>query len=286
VSGAIVITGCDAAHYDLAADLLASLRDACVNQLTIGFIHVGDVPVPPAIEMVADQVVHVSDDRFLRDQRRGFRLAYLSVKARLPEFFPGYEVYVWLDGDTWVQNAEGLGQVIESARHGDVCMHPERDPNYTIQDHSRVYLSYVYGLLYGPDEASRYVDYASINSGVFAARATSPLWRLWLEALEEVRERAGERADIHFSDQIPLHRLVVSGRLTLAPLRAVNNWLTMLSLPAVNFERKKLLAPTYPFEEINIIHLIGDTKNKSYRLGDSGREITFRYRDIKALFGG
>lgn len=282
---AIVVTGCDAAHYELATDLLASLRDACGEAVTIGFIHVGDVPVPSAIETVADHLFHVSDDRFLSDQRRGFRLAYLGIKARLPEFFPGYEVYIWLDGDTWVQNAAGLGQIVESAQYADICMHPERDPNYTIQDHSRVYLRYVYELLYGPDEANRYVDHASINSGVFAAKATSPLWRLWQEALEDVRARAGDRADIHFSDQIPLHRLVVSGQLTLAPLRAVNNWLTMLSLPAVNFERKRLLAPTYPFEEINIIHLIGDTKHKRYRLGDSGREITFRYRDIKALFG-
>ena len=282
----IVVTGCDAAHYELATDLLASLRDACGEAVTIGFIHIGDDLVPPEIVSKTDAMVHVSDDPLLSGQRRGFRLAYLGVKPRMPEYFPGYDTYIWLDGDTWVQNVVGLDQLIHCAGLADICMHPELDPNYFAQFYPRQYMYDVYASIYGPDEAIRCAGHHMLNCGVFAARASSPIWRLWSDALTDMVERSRGRDDVYFSDQIPLHRLVVSGQLTLAPLRAVNNWLTMLSLPAVNFERKRLLAPTYPFEEINIIHLIGDTKHKHFRLGDSGREITFRYRDIKALFGG
>jgi len=96
------VTGCDSAHFDLAADLVASLRDASGLAVTIGFIHVGDDPLPPAIAERVDHVAQVTGDRFHAEQRRGFRLAYLMVKPRIPELFPGYDAYIWLDGDTWV----------------------------------------------------------------------------------------------------------------------------------------------------------------------------------------
>lgn len=286
MSGAIVVTGCDAAHYDLATDLLTSLRDACGGEVTIGFIHVGDDPVPQAIETAADHIVHVADDRFLGDGRRGFRIAYLAIKPRIPEFFPGYDVYIWLDGDTWVQNPVGLDQLVHCAGLADICMHPELDPNYYAQIYPRQYMYDVYASIYGPQEAARCAGRHMLNSGVFAARADSSVWALWRKALADVRDSLGERQDAYFSDQIPLHRLIVDGRVSVHPLRAINNWLLYLGAPMLNLERRRLLAPSFPHEEINIIHLVSISKDARYRVGDSGREITFRYRDIKALFGG
>ncbi|HLK24383.1 MAG TPA: hypothetical protein VKT30_06985 [Caulobacteraceae bacterium] len=280
----LIVTGCDANHYDLVADLVASLRDARGSRVEIGFVHVGEDPVPPSIANHVDHIAEVPDRDFEAKPRRGFRLAYLSVKARLPEFFPGYEVYVWLDGDTWVQNPVGLDEIAYCAGLADVCMHPERDVNYMLADPSRNYLYDVYRRIYGEEEANRYNLHASINSGVFGATASSPLWKLWRDALADVRDRGNDSAEVHFSDQIPVHRLIVSGRLSWLPLRSVNNWLTMLCRPAIHLQRRRLVVPTYPNEEINIIHLIHDTKDATFGLGEGGRQITLRYRDIKALF--
>jgi hypothetical protein len=44
------------------------------------------------------------------------------------------------------------------------------------------------------------------------------------------------------------------------------------------------VAPTYPYEEINILHLTGATKDMTFPLSADGREISLRYRSIKALF--
>ncbi|HLI67836.1 MAG TPA: hypothetical protein VKU90_15840 [Caulobacteraceae bacterium] len=283
MTGAIVVTGCDANHFELAIDLLTSLRDARGRDVTIGFIHVGDEALPPAIRDAADRVVHVADPDHESRSIRGFRLAYLGVKARLPDYFPGFDTYVWLDGDTWVQNAVGLDHIVNAAGYSDLCVHPERDPNYDWGGGPEHYLKFVYNELYGDVEAERFAGVASFNSGVFGARASSPLWPLWPAELDALRLRwAG--ADVHFSDQIPMHRLVASHQIAITPLRSVNNWLCFCCLPAVNLQRRKLHAPTYPFEEINIVHLIGDTKDRRFRLGDSEREITLRYRDIRALF--
>ena len=280
----IVVTGCDEAHHPLAAELLTSLRNVCGRSVTIGFVQVGDATPPEAITAAADHVAQVRDADFRSETRQGLPLAYLGVKARLPELFPGYETYVWLDGDTWLQNAAGLGQISHAANLADIAMHPELDPNYYGTHYPHEHMRVVYTRIYGADEAQRCLDRPMLNSGVFAARAESPVWALWRAALADVRERAKTRPDIWFSDQIPLHRLVVFGQVTVSPLRAVNNWLVGLCPPAVNLERKRLLAPSPPYEEINILHLIGRSKVTRFQLGDSGRELTFRYTDIRALF--
>jgi hypothetical protein len=280
----IVVTGCDLNHYVLVEDLIASLRDGCGAGVEIGFIHIGEDPIPASIAERVDRIAHVPDGEFRSMKPKGLPLAFLNVKPRIPEFFPGFDVYVWLDGDTWVQNPLGLDQLIEASRYADVCMHPEKDPNYRLSgEGSRQYLLSTYTAIYGPDEAAHGSSFSDINAGVFAAAAASPLWPLWKAALEDVRARSRDRDGVYFSDQIPLHRLLVSGQLSLAPLRAVNNWLALFATPAINLQRRRLLAPSYPFEEINIIHLAGESKNMRFTMPD-GSAISLRYREIKALF--
>ena len=63
----------------------------------------------------------------------------------------------------------------------------------------------------------------------------------------------------------------------------MNNWLALFATPAINLQRRRLLAPSYPFEEINIIHLAGESKNMQFTMPD-GSAISLRYREIKALF--
>jgi hypothetical protein len=279
----IVITGCDAAHYELVIDLLNSLTDAGREGLAVGFVHVGDDAVPPAIEAAVDYVAPVTDDVFQAQQLSGLRLSYLMVKARLPEFFPGYDTYVWLDGDTWVQNRVGLDQIIHCAQLADLCAHPEIDPNYFREPIPTDRLVKLYGGLY-PADAEDHVRLPMFNSGVFAARASSPLWSLWRETMTAARKPMAETPDLYFSDQVPLHRLIATGAVSVHPLMAVNNWLAHAALPSIDLARRRLTTPAYPHQEINILHLTWVTKDNRYRLPNSDRLITFRYRHIKALF--
>ena len=284
MSETIVVTGCDSAHYELVIDLLTSLTDAGREGLAVGFVHIGDDTVPPEIEAAVDCVVHITDDAFFANNLRGFRLAYLAVKPRLPEFFPGYQTYIWLDGDTWVQNRVGLDQIIQSARFRGLCAHPELDPNYFRVAIPSPRLTSLYGALYGEDEAAQHVQLPMFNAGVFAAKAESPLWVLWRAALEEIHQRIAQSPGLYFSDQVPLHHLIASGRLSVHPLRAINNWMVHAAAPALNLKSKRLVAPTYPYEEINVVHLTWITKDLKFPIDDGGREISFRYRDVKAHF--
>ena len=250
---AIVVTGCDANHFELATDLLTSLRDQRGQDITIGFIHVGTEPLPAEITQMADHVAHVPDEPDV-GRRRGYALARLVVKPKIPEFFPGFDTYVWLDGDTWLQNAVGIDHLLHCAQLADICMAPEADPDYFRRQVPDPHTINVYLSLFGREEMERHVHFTMLNAGVFSARADSRMWAKWKQALSELREHANEQ-NPYFSDQIPLHRLVSLGELTVHPLKAVNNWLAYHAYPAFNFERRRLLTPTFPHQEINILYL-------------------------------
>jgi len=280
----IVVTAGDANYDDLVEDLIDSLPGRAERTFDLAYVRLGGDHAPAAIAARVDRLAMPPRDDGWIPGAKGFELAFRGLKARLPELFPGYDIYVWLDGDTWVQNAAGIPELAEASAHADIAIHPELDVHYLSQPVPNDYTLMVYDRIYGPEEARLYTRRPMVNSGVFAARAGSPLWARWREALMDSRERQTGRTETFYSDQIPLHRLIHSGALTVRPLRAVNNWMVLMAMPVLNFQRRRLLVPTPPHEEIHILHLVGAAKDSIYQVGDTGRTMSFRYRDVRALF--
>lgn len=281
--GLLVVTACDEAHYPLAEDLVASLRSANDRRFRIGFIQMGDVAPPPWLIENVDEFKVASGDGEVHGRDEGFLVARLAIKARLPEYFPGYDTYVWMDSDTWVQDAAGVLQVAHQARDADISIHPQIDPDYWRCEFPDDYTLSVYERIFGPDIQARYARRPMLNNGVFGARAGSPLWGLWRDLLVEVRARQNGAQQRFFSDQIPLHYLIYSRDLSISPLRAVNNWLVLHAEPAFHGPTGMLTTPTWPRRKINILHLVGPAKDQQYPLGASS--TTLRYCDMRANFG-
>ena len=279
----IVATACDAAHFALAEDLLRSLHRLKERAFKIGFIQVGENAAPAALVNMADEARVASNWGAQLKENEGFAVAYLAIKPRLPEFFPGYDTYVWLDSDTWVQNSAGIAHIVDHVHLADICVHPQLDPNYWGCLYPDNYTVRVYDLIFGADVRRQYFRYPMINAGVFGAAAQSPLWERWTNLLGEIRDKLQDQENRFFSDQIPLHRLIYSGALRPYPLRAVDNWLVQHAVPRLDLANGRLTAPSFPYEEINIVHLVGAAKSMEYRLGEL--RISLRYRDIIEKFG-
>lgn len=287
----IVVTGCDANHYGLAQGLIASLSEIADRTFDIGFVQVDSTPAPAEITDSVQRLHVLVPDNLEIWGGKGFLLAALAVKARLPEFFPGYDVYVWLDGDTWIQQAAGLDEIISQAAMADVCINPQIDRAYFKCNYPDDYTAKVYVALFGRATAERMVRRVMFNSGVFAAQASSPLWEAWRDLLYDVRDRIAADDDRFFSDQIPLHYLIHMGRLRAHPMRAVNNWLVLHGPPIVEPRTGRLLTPYAPHEVINIVHLIGSSKRLTCRVGGRTFPLTYAgFRDmslyVRSLSGG
>lgn len=277
----IVITGCDSNHFWLAEGLIQSLRAITARAFHIGFAQVGDIAPAAAIRDGVDVYRTVSVDDAPHQPGQGFLLAALAVKSRLPELFPGYDVYIWLDGDTWVQNSMGLDELILNAHAANICINPQIEPDYFMCEFPDQYTIDVYTGLFGEARTKTYVRRAMVNSGVFSATAGSPLWARWTDLLMTLREQLRHRTDRFFSDQIPLHYLIFSGQITMYPLRSVNNWLVAHAMPGFHSVTGHLLVPSHPHEEINIVHLLGPAKNQTVTAHE--REYGLTYQGMQAF---
>ncbi|MFI4977028.1 MAG: hypothetical protein ACHP84_21050 [Caulobacterales bacterium] len=280
----LVVTGCDAAHHGLAGELLESLHDLPSRSFDIGFVQLGPAPLPYDIRAGVDLVASVDDTAFRQAGGGGYALAYLAVKPRLPAYFPGYDTYVWMDGDTWVQDGAGIEDYVRAAETADIAIHPECDLNYVAELRPSNRTLFIYRRQFPDADLNVLARYPMINSGVFAAKATSPLWAKWLDVLEEVRRRSAGKTDAYYSDQIPLHWLIFKRRITIAVLPAVDNWQLYTMPPRIDLVRRRLVAAVPPYDDIRIMHLSGATKQIAYRHKDWGRDVSFRYREIKAFF--
>jgi hypothetical protein len=282
----LVVTGCDAAHYGLASELLESLNDLPERAFDIGFLQVGVTPLPDDIRDRADHIVWVDDAVFRHVPRSGYAVAYLGVKAALPEYFPGYETYVWLDGDTWVQDSAGIDDLVEASGAADVALHPECDINYLSEIRPSERTMSIYRRLFPELAGTDLPKFAMINSGVFAAKAGSPLWARWRASLDSIRERSATEPNLYFSDQIPLHSLIFTRQLSVSAMPAETNWQVYTMPPQLDLARRRLVSPLPPYADIAILHLSGATKGPIYKMAGLDRAISFRYREIKAILAG
>jgi len=284
VAKVVVVTACDYRHFELGGELIASLRAVKQRDFAIGFIRIGSHELPADISTSVDHTAEVANDRYHTPAIDGFDVSYLGVKARLPELLPGFDTYVWMDGDTWLQNVDAIHQAVAAAQHAAVAAACQADANYWARPTVTNHTIRAYKLIYGEEETRKWAMFPMVNSGVFAARASSPLWKQWLDELSLSRRNQNGRDNQFYSDQIPLHRLICSGRISFHPMRAVNNWLVLKSQPIVDMKARKLRAPSVPWEELNIVHLAGAAKETEYRMANGG-SISFRYSRIAEFFG-
>lgn len=278
-----VVTGADGNFTDFAEDLLRSIRRFDGLDFDLCFIWVGkDEKIGALASEHCDEVARFETPK---PPHEGNVISANGLKPRLPQIFPGYEEYMWVDADVWVQNPAGFEQVFAAAQQADLSVHPEIDPHYFLQPSPSDRTRLVYRRLFSDELAEKTIRFPMINAGVFAARADSPLWGKWEKILKQAYAgELGGRGQFS-SDQIPLHHLVFSRELTMQPLRAINNWQCHCCLPAFLIAKRRLVVPTPPYEEINFLHLTGELKTLEITLtGALGGKTRMRFRDIEKMW--
>lgn len=282
----IVITGSDRGYFPLVEDLAASLRAVHGEGCDFGFIRFDDSPLPPGISAPADHVFDGSEGYAAFRKEQGFYVAATGIKARLPDAFPGYETYCWIDADCWIQTRETVEKLVVTAAQFPLSIHPEYDVHYrfhpTPGDRSRL----IYRRVYGSDsDAEHPLRLPMLNTGVYGMRAGSPIWKMWADELARNKRRFDAGEATFLCDQIPLHRLVYTNNIKYFPLRATDNWQLYACRPGIDRQRRVLTVPTPPYEPIGVVHLAGESKSYEMAKGPDGQPLTYRYRDARVFFG-
>lgn len=154
----------------------------------------------------------------------------------IPQIFPGYSCYLYLDSDVWVQKRESVEIALSAARDSPdrVVLAPFVDFSYAFnyaaaeQENYLRFLGYFYewySASYGSEVAERWKGRALFSSGVFAMAAECALWKAWALELGKVyaRDYANNPVAFHLSEQTALNHLIYSTGAYI-PLEAIHNY--------------------------------------------------------------
>jgi hypothetical protein len=200
--------------------------------------------------------------------------ALLSFLARpfLPEYFPGHDVYAWVDSDIWFQRPEVLDAYVAGALARGMAITHERERAYRFQPWLFGWTSKHFALGYAPATAAWLLSRPHLNAGFFAVRADGPHWSAWARRYEAAIKRSGKLVP---HDQFALNHALHGdpfGRASTgaALLDPGCNWICDRGVPVWNDDAGAFCKPYAPYEVIGALHLAGPAKWTVYPVRRTG----------------
>jgi hypothetical protein len=282
----IIVTASNEAYGPFLDGLLASLGQWKGSpRADIACFDVG--LSPGRRSTVARRVTHLIDpgwdlevDRDLREQQPALRA--VTVRPFLPHYLPGYDIYLWIDADAWVQERFAITQLIDGAAQGALAAVSHAHDAYRTSQEVLDGRTQRMEAGFGREAVVQGRWDAYLNAGVFALHRDAPHWAHWARTFSGALAATGGKL---CSDQEPLNHAVWSEHLPVHLLPAVCNWLCHLALPIRDSGSGKFCEPTAPRHPIGILHLTGYPK-LTVRQTDSGATIDLAFPGLKAAAPG
>lgn len=283
-----IVTGADHGYFPLMYALLQTLARTsssmgyrlCVLDFGLNTDEIG------AIEALDADVVRPTwwfdAPAPLRTQRN---LGY-AARPMIPSYFPGHEVYLWLDADISVQDGDFIADFVEPSTRGILAIVEEADPSYRIEPYALKWRIGNAFRCFGLADGLRLCLTRPINSGAFALHADAPHWSAWQARYRDAVMRAN-RANL---DQHALAATLCLDRLPADYLDSSLNWICARSQPIWDDDRQVFCRPSPPFEPISVLHLAGRQKKglhqiKTLRGGVRSMKLTYAASDETAALG-
>ncbi len=133
----------------------------------------------------------------------------MTARPHLRRYFPGYEIYIWLDADVWVQDWSAIALLSASCNLGDVALIPEVHRSYRNfrdgRDDFETANGQAYAEAFGKAAAAQLIRRPLNNAGVFAMTSTSAAWELWAGLLSDAARRSANMIDQIARLEVALH---------------------------------------------------------------------------------
>ena len=183
-------------------------------------------------------------------------------RAFLPNYFPNYEKYLWIDCDAWVNDWETIELYLKACENGKLGITQTIGPGYKITSKvnwligklaiikSQNFKHAVKSKI--PYAKARKLAFAPhINIGVFSLEKNSPGWESWQKNLKQTL-KAG---NIFGSEGLAINMSVYIDDLETEFLPLNCNWITSNLLPKYDESNNTFVEPYLPNYKIGIMHL-------------------------------
>jgi len=285
----LIASGADRGYFPLLCDTVASIRaqgrDAAIGILDFGL-------ASEQRDWLAERVTHLVrpgwDIDFPDHERTPeIRKAQLS-RPFLRRHFPGYETYLWIDADAWLQDWRVVELYLAAAGREKLAITPEIDRAYKRHYKRPKVFGWTlawkcYREAFGWRVADRLGRNPIVNCGVFALHHDAPHWDAWARIIEQV----AQRTRFFYIEQTALNYVIFAEHLPVNLLPAYCNWMPGDAAPAFDPASGLFVEPYAPHEVIGVMHLAGEAAKSHIfrlsRLGGGAVETSLRYSETRAL---
>ena len=288
---AIIVSGADSAFFRLMKGTFLSLKARTLpGGVSLGALDCGLAPGEVAwLESEGIAVVQPGWDIRQPDPEKvpSYQKAYFA-RPFLPKHFPGHDSYMWMDADTWVQDAAAVELYLDAAKDGAIAIAPEADRAYERHGHdlkwrtlfgvpvgATSFMYRRYRRAWGREAAMRLATRPVLNNGVFALRGDAPHWAAWADAYQRGQDNYPD-ALRRVLDQASLNYAIYEADLPRALLPAWCNWMVNLAAPLVDADSGELREPHPPYRRLGIVHLAHQTKDAPQWLATTAGDQTER----------
>jgi len=183
-------------------------------------------------------------------------------RAFIPNYFPNYKKYLWIDCDAWVQDWSSIELYFKACENGKLGITQTMAPGYRIMSKAK----WIFGKLaiiksqnfkhaitskVGIEKARKLAFAPHINIGVFSLEKNSKCWNVWQTNLKKTLS-AGK---IFGSEGLAINMSVYIDEVETEFLPIGCNWIASNLLPKFDESKNKFVEPFLPNTTIGIMHL-------------------------------
>jgi hypothetical protein len=211
-------------------------------------------------------------------------------RAFLPNYFPEFEKYLWIDCDAWVQDWKCIELYFKACEKGKLGITQTMGPGYKIMAnvkwlfgkyaaiHSQ---NYKHAKMSGINEndARKLAFAPHLNIGVFSLEKESPCWGIWQKNLK----RTLLKGKIFGSEGLAINISVYINNVPTEFLPLNCNWIISNLLPIYDENNNFFVEPYLPNNIIGIMHLAAGiwVNKKDMRLN---KELKVPIQTLKGKF--
>ncbi len=196
-------------------------------------------------------------------------------RAFLPDYFPNFEKYLWIDCDAWVNSWDSVELYFKACENGKLGITQTIGAGYRILTRVQWILgkfaviksqNYKHAKKSGFSESTaRKIAFAPhLNIGVFSLEKKSKCWKLWQEILSKALASGG----VFGSEGLAINIAVYDKNVDAEFLPLYCNWIASNVLPKFDIEKETFVEPYLPHNKIGIMHLAAGLwkNNKDMRI--------------------
>jgi hypothetical protein len=265
-----IVTLSDSGYFHLLEDLIDSIRSfqesssisICVLDAGMSDIQLKKIEGKVDLIKKANWNIPISS---LRVRGREWLKSMVS-RAFLPDYFPDFEKYIWIDCDAWVQSWNAidlLSKACSNGKLGIISMSDRHTGRVAKINWFFKNLGFVKSQNYKHAKSSGFSEdicqhialQPHLNTGVFSLEKNSLTWRIW----QRNCEKSLSKGRIFASEQIAMNISVYIENVPIDILPYYCNWIPSQNTK-FDISVNKFVEGFTPHHEIGIIHLAGGIK--------------------------